>query len=243
MEELVNNGVALDAERKRSSSYPIKELSYIISFVTKIYTDLGFNKYHPNTDIAKVNDLAVASTKQILSTAQQYNLLEIKHGTGYKVTNLFIKIHKPVNEHEKKNAIAESLKSPEIFSKLINEYVGHPVPLQSGLTNQISRNFDLKENIAEKVAEIFTTNLREFGFLNSRNELILDDTSKGAGVKKDEVVEPKKEPPFVPVKEDENFIDIPIPLKSTKQKARLILPETYTEEDLDRIAKFVEALK
>lgn len=134
------------------------------------------------------------------------------------------------------------LRSPEIFFQLINEYAGHPVPPISGLTNQISRNFYLKENTAEKVAEIFISNLREFGFLNSLNELILDDTSSSVKVKRDEDAELKKVSPLVSVTEGE-FIDIPIPLKSTKQKARLILPETYTEEDLDRIAKFVEALK
>ncbi|MEP7259292.1 MAG: hypothetical protein ABI687_12905, partial [Flavitalea sp.] len=39
------------------------------------------------------------------------------------------------------------------------------------------------------------------------------------------------------------MMDIVIPLKSTKEKAHLWIPEDYTSEDLDRISKFVDALK
>lgn len=235
-------------------TYPIRTLKDSIAFVAKVYDTLGGTQYHSNIDIAGVAGLAVASIKQPLSTYQQYGLIELKHKVGYKTTDLFKAIYFPVNDKENQEALLQALKAPAMFGELFSEYLGQSVPLQNGLANQIVRNYGLKPHQAEKTAEIFLDNLKYLNLLNERNVLLTVGNKKNTpdnnGEKLNENNTPKDEssgsgngigdeetPPSV------KMINIPIPLKSTKTKALLSLPEDYTEADLDRIAKFVDALK
>jgi hypothetical protein len=196
--------------------------------------------------------LAYATIKQNLSTSQQYGLLEIKHGTGYRVTPLFVKIFRPVNDTEKNQGIIESLRTPELYKGLIELFQSHIVPPVTGLTNVILRKYDFKDKIAERAAEIFLQNLKDFGLLNANNVLILNPSfalvrkEEGETIIEDETKEEtrlKDTPIEHSILENPEVVNIVIPLKSGGKKAHLLIPDNYTTEDLERIAKFVEALK
>lgn len=240
-----------DKNLKRSRSYPSKLHNYVVSFVERIYTELGSSDYHGNEDIAKAHNLAIPSIKPTLSTAQQYGLLELKHGVGYKVTPLAIKIFHPENDSEKIASIIESLKSSDLFNDLINQFNGQVVPSLNGVTNILIRRFDFKSIIAEKVAEIFIDNLKQYNLINPKNVLVVEN-KKDNGVVNNKTQESLNNQTIDSnsTKLDEKkfaiepgIVDIVIPLKSSNQKAHLLIPENYKEEDLDRIAKFVDALK
>jgi hypothetical protein len=236
-------------KERRGQSYPVREHSFVVNFVSKIYTELGYTAFHSKERIAEIHGLAVPSIRQILSTAQQYKLLEIKHGTGYKVTSLFIRIYRPVNDQEKKEAIIESLRSPDFFVDLFNDFTGHVVPSNNGIANIFIRK-GLKEIAATRLAEIFITNLKEYGLVNQNNILSYASPETGVDKKNNNTINGENSTPETKKTKEEDsiqlkpgIVDIVIPLKSTTVKAHLLIPEDYKEEDLDRIAKFVEALK
>jgi hypothetical protein len=230
-----------DSKEGKRRSYPVRELKYIIEFVTKIYTELGPNSYHSKENIAKTHNLSADYIKQILSTCQQYKLLDLKHGTGYKVSALFVKIHKPLDDEEKTSAVVESIQSVEIFHSLINDYEGHTVPALNGIVNKIHRDFQLKEALAQKVADIFVRNLNDFNLIDLRGDLQL--RPKNSGVKE----EPKQKQQEQKVNEMppiHGHIVITIPLKGVGgRKASLHIPEDYSDADLKKVAKFVDALR
>jgi hypothetical protein len=241
-------------EVKKRTSYVSRDHESMMNFVSTIYKNLGHTDYHSNKSIASVLSLSPDSIKQHLTSSQQYKLLEIKFGTGYKITELFKTIFLPLNDSEMMSAVIESIKAPETYTQLFNEYEGHILPPQSGLKNHFVRNFHFKEDIAEKTAEIFISNLKYYNLLNARGVLTLNPGIKRINYNnepaknvEDEKREEKKEEisnEFKPVNvEIKGMIDIVIPLKTSKEKAHLLIPEDYQEEDLQRIAKFVEALK
>lgn len=238
-EDNVTHDTDSSASRKK---YPIRDLRYMVDFVGKIYTELGPSQHHSREDIAKLHNLEVTSIKQTMSTAVQYGLLELKHGTGYKVTPLFVKIQKPLNESERIGSVIESLQQSEIMKKLLEDYRGHTVPAQGGIANNIARTWDLKDTIANRVAEIFLKNVGDFNLTNLKGELTLQP----AGDKpKDDAGSPggnQVPPPKPLIQPSEDTIEIPVPLKNGK-RAYIRLPEGYNDGDLKRISKFVDALR
>lgn len=242
--------------KQRSEAYPVKTFNEIFSFVEKVYSTYGGTSYHTNIEVAGAVGLATATIKQPLSTAQQYGLLENKHGKGYRVTPLFQNIVLWENENDKLANIIESLRSPAIFKKFFEDYTGQVVPTIVGLKNRIQREYSLKENLAELVANIFLENLKSFNLLNSKNVLI--NSPAFALQRKAQIEEEEKDTTEKPATDisaavsepfqqkqpnTSDFIEIPIPLKSVALNATLILPRNYTTEDLQRISKFVTALE
>ncbi|MBC7948011.1 MAG: hypothetical protein H7Y42_09050 [Chitinophagaceae bacterium] len=175
-EEKVNGNPSLEDESqqpndgRRRISYVSKDLKTMIDFVAKVYNQLGHTTYHSNKAIATAHGLSPDSIKLQLSSGQQYKLLELKHGTGYKVHDHFQKLYLPRNEDEKRSAVIESLKNPETYQQLFKDYEYHVVP-QEGVKNHFIRSFGLREEIATKAAQIFMDNLQEFELLDSRGVL------------------------------------------------------------------------
>ena len=255
-EDLIND-YSVEKDVRKRLSYVSKDHKSMMEFVSVIYKNLGHADFHSNKAIATAHKLSPDSIKVQLGAAQLYNLLEIKHGIGYKITNLFKRIYMPINETEKRSAIIESLNSSETYKGLFKEYEFHILPPISGLKNHFIRNWHLKEDKAEKTAQIFIDNLREYNLLDSRNVLTSgmppkpeNETPPANNSNLDKEMEDEAknsqngdENKIIPPPKEVGLLDILIPLKSSKTKAHLYIPEDYTNEDLDRIAKFVEALK
>jgi hypothetical protein len=158
-------------DTKKRSIYPAKDLKTIIEFIGRVYTQLGHTTFLSNKAIATVHGMAPESIKQHLSSGQQYKFLELKHGTGYKITDHFQKLYLPKNDSEKRLLVIESLKNPEAYRQLFKDYEYHVVP-PDGVKNHFIRNFGFKEEAAAKAAQIFLDNLKDFGLLDSRGVLI-----------------------------------------------------------------------
>lgn len=260
-EGIENNDTSDDKDSKRSV-YPTRSLNYTITFVSKIYTELGANLFHSKEDIGKVHKLSVSTIKPLLSTAQQYGLLELKHGTGYKVTPLFTKIHMPVDDVERHSAVIDSLRSSQIYSIILGEYANRVFPSPTGLVNVLVRSHGMAESIAKKMVDVLLDNLKTYKLLNSSNVLLLDSKQQGhhhhktateksdnspSREEKDEADDkPQSKQQPKPVMADDNddeedeMIKIPIRLKG-KRMAYLSFPNEYDDQDLLRIEKVIKA--
>src|SRR5437868_5946679 len=84
-------------DKNKRQVLPAFTLEEMLTFTSKIYTELGFGAFHNKDLIAKSHGLVYDSIKQKFSSAQMYGLLELKFGTGYKLTPLFLKVYKPEN--------------------------------------------------------------------------------------------------------------------------------------------------
>lgn len=257
MDNLNTEDVSIDdvnqKEAKKRNSYVSRDHRSMVEFISNVYKNLGHSNYHTNKEIATVNGLSPDSIKQHLTSGQQYGLLEIKHRIGYKITDLFKRIYLPINELERKAAIVESLKTPSTYQQLFKEYEYHVVPPISGIKNHFVRHIHLAENIAEKAAQVFIDNLRDYELLDSRGVLISGMVSKqnsnetnnvkgDNGVSNDYTPPPPTTPPAYtpPPPPDDGLFELPIPLPN-KRKAYLKYPiDSLTKKDIKVITKALE---
>jgi len=256
MDNLISNDATINnddinavKEAKKRTSYVSKDHQSMVEFVAGVYKNLGYSEYHSNKAIAAVHLLSPDSIKQHLTSAQQYRLLEIKFGVGYKVTDLFKRIFLPVNDVERRAAIIESLKSPDTYQQLFKEYEFHVVPPVNGIKNHFVRNFHFKEDVAEKSAFIFIENLKEYGLLDARGVLISGMVAKPVEVERNtepitEVLVKQDAPPITYTSPsraaEDDLFELPIPLPN-KRRAYLRYPvDNLTRKDINVITKALE---
>ena len=128
----------------------------------------------------------------------------------------------------------------------------------TGLVNSFVRSFGLKDAYAKRAADAFYQTLQGYNLLTPNNVLTLSTAAilstsaqdTNIQIQRADLQQDDGSPPAalhlgaLPAELiQDDVIDIVIPLKSTNKKAHLLIPENYTGDDLDRIAKFVEALK
>jgi len=249
-ENEIDDDVDSSKSDKKRISYVSRSHKSMVEFVAVIYKNLGHAEHHKNEAIAAIHKLAAPSIKQQISSCQQYRLLEIKHGVGYKITDLFTRIYLPVNENEKRAAVIESLKSPETYQQLFRDNEFHIVPPVTGIKNHFVRNYQIKPEIAERVAEIFLENLRDYNLIDSRGVLLSGlpvksnipngDTENPTENKPSESIAPPKPPTPPAPKDEDNLFELPIPLPN-KRKAYLKYPlDNLTRKDIKVITKALE---
>lgn len=246
--ESVNGASHLDDRLKlEGTPYPFKSYESLFEFVTKVYTELGHDIYHTRDQIAAANNLASNTIKQHLSSAQLFKLLEIKHGTGYKTTDLFAKIYLPDNQEEQRENILESLRSFPLYNELLSNYEKSGIlPNSNGVTNVLIRQYKFSESLATKVTKDFISTLRNYGFLDDKNILrlatarVVSSSSNLPQVIEYAQIQPKQEEPKE--LDDTATHSIVIPLYGEEREARVTLPKKYTSRDLKKIARIVHAL-
>ena len=202
--------------------------------------------------------MGVSTVFMRLSTANQYGLLEMKMGEGYKPTPLFTSLYKPLNENEKKEAQLKCLSNSELHSKLIIHYNGKQLPALGGLGILLYRSYKVSEDASSKAAKIFLDNLSEVGLIGENNNLnggeIVEEPPLKNNIKSAEeftyVTEPIRKQIEAPINLYDittpvggSFITIPAFLKGNNRMAKVLLPVDFTNEDLDQIAKVLTANK
>jgi hypothetical protein len=263
---LLDDDNQLSKEGKKRISYVTKDLKTMIDFVAKVYNQLGHTAYHSNKAIAAVHGLSPDSIKQHLTSAQQYKILTLKHGTGYKITDHFQKLYLPKNDNERRAAVIESLKNAETYQQLFKDYEYHVVPTD-GVKNHFIRTFGFKDDIAVKAAEVFLQNLKDFELLDSRGVLtsalsirpIIPEVNTG---KEDpttepngshENTEPEAQANGLPARQRVDKLifqseldtqgkkQIPIYLTDSKQ-ALLVYPDDISEDDIELVKHQIDGI-
>jgi hypothetical protein len=262
-----DNYPAIRGAIQRSHAYPSLTLLETVEFVRKIYTQLGVSSFQTRDTIAKVLNFSPDTLNKRLSTASQYELLDSKAKEGYKATPLFIKIYKPMNDTEKREALLQCLKNPKLYAALLEEYKNNIVPSVVGLSTNLYRNHNISESASEKAAQVFITNLTELGLLDEDNHLLLgeelpiqeegvEERKAFSQVAPSTLVAPRQfygggvsvplqthaDTDHVSGVQYQEDLPLVISLKEGK-KAKLIYPEGITNDDWDKIIRIIQAMK
>jgi hypothetical protein len=243
---------------KRNSSYPSYTIENCIKFTTRIDSEFSNINYTPAKDISDTIGSSGGAFLQQLSSCVQYGLLELKSGDGYKSTQRFEKIKKPLPSENVNDTLIECFQTPALYKRLINDLREKQVPSEKGLANTLDRTYGVKGNAATVAAKVFLKNVQALGLLSAGNVLKLDnayipfeetpeeDTEEIPQVFNEQpklLVAPSDQKQQAESKQMHNLNtrEIPVFLQGDKREARLILPIDFTEDDLKRIVKVLSA--
>lgn len=161
--------------RYRSIAYPSYTLDSSIKFVSQIHNEFTSLTFTPPDSISKALGLSGGAFLQKLSTATQYGLLQLKKGEGYKSTELFDKITKPIPSEDVGQSILECLQHPELYKKLLEDFKNKQLPSENGLANMLDRLYGVKGNGAVVAAKVFFNNISYAKLVNDNNVLVLSN--------------------------------------------------------------------
>jgi hypothetical protein len=241
------------APRVRSSAYPPFSLPTSLDFVKKFHQNFGTTTFTTREHAAKVLGMSLSNVVAYLSAATQYDLCEMKVKEGYKPSNLFIRIYRPIDETEKKEALLIALYAPDLYNRLLGELNNTELPSLAGLATILFRKYNIAEAASKGAARVFLDNLE---WMELVKDGVLKINTHSVATEPEVPVETIEAQPYRPQlgyspekKQDEKILllnqeqySIPIPLKGGRS-ARLIVPDAYTNEDLDKIVKFIDALR
>ena len=247
--------------RVRSVAYPSYGILSGVAFtgrIAKEFTDLVFT---PREDISKHLNLSGGALLMQLSSCVQYGLLTMKSKEGYKPTELYKKISRPLPDENTNDFLKECLQKPELYKKLLVDLKDKQLPTQAGLANILDRKYGVKGNASTIATKIFYKNLDDLHMISNNSFSFdleiepvetLEENEESNGMfeganQNANQSQSKEQPPLYllnPPKDrsryDQNkdYIEIPIQLKDGK-KAKLWMPDGYTDEDIMKVHKVV----
>jgi len=259
----VVGAASIKPPRIRSASYPSYSHSFCVDLVKRIYQNFGTTDYYTREEIAKVLGISVGHIQTQLSSSAYYGLLDLKVKAGYKPTELFLKIHMPLDDAEKKDGLLKSLCHSEMYSTLINEFRYSMLPSLTAMSTILVRRFGIAEKVTQQAASIFIENLEEYGFIDPENRVLFHDTEVVPDTKRETVTIVKDEDvisngnlermySIQPSKINGRLNDITdisldqqeliIPFKSGEE-VKLFYPKGIKDEQWDKVIRVIAALK
>jgi hypothetical protein len=195
--------------------------------------------------------MSVGSLLMKISSGVQYGLLEMKSGEGYKPSDIFTRIYKPLDDAEKRGAEIQCFLHAELHKQLYTQHIGKRLPAIGGLSILLFRNYKVAEDASERAAKIFIDNLKELGLLGEENYVL--DISNEANPEPDEVSQAVTYLPETPQIEQKQsgIVDIstqmvdapPIPVFTKNGIARLIMPNGFDADDLETVIEIITVYK
>jgi hypothetical protein len=235
---------------ERSSAYPSYTILFCVELVKNIVSKFGSNNYATREDIAKVLNVSAGYLATQIGASVHYGLLEVKVKVGYKPTELFKRITKFLSESEKQEALNEALRLPELYSKLLNE-IEDQVPAVNALAIRLNRYHNITDAASEKAARVFIENLNDLGLVRSdgtfeTGKVIVEVPNEELPINPAEIVEPEARkalpPSAITILPSPNHLTLEIPLRD-QRIAKLIYPSDISDNDLNKIVRFVDALR
>ncbi len=245
--------------RERSSAYPSYTIFFCVELIKKIVLKFGSATFVTREEIAKKLSISEGSLSTQLGACVHYGLLEMKVKIGYKPTACFRLIVKHLTEAEKTSALQEALNTPDLYKRLLAdpEIMDEAITVD-GLAIRLTRSHNITDGASEKAAQVFLSNLSYLGISpgkhhqptiepDSDTDIGSDSESPGfTAIQKFDHQEyqssKKEESPQVAVTTVPNSLTLEIPLKD-QRLAKLIYPMDITDKDLDKILKFIDALR
>lgn len=166
-----NNGIKKAG--RRSNAYPSLTVMESVDLTALINKNAGHH-FVKLEDIAKITNKSAGAMSQKVGTAVQYGLLEMKSGIGYRPTELFKKISRPVSPEERHQGLIEAFKNPKLYEELITKFTGSPIPSEIILSNILERDLSIYDEAAKKAAATFLENVEDLNLRNSYDELELE---------------------------------------------------------------------
>lgn len=163
-------------KKSRSSGYPVWPLGECIEAIRLVKQNLGESWASRESIVNAMGYSGVTgSSGTKVSACVHFGLLK-RSGNTYALSELSEKILVPISETEKTAAIIEAVKSPNLYSKLIEAYNGKALP--NMLDNILSREYGIISTSSKRATEIFKKSLEYAGiFHNGIITEITPDTS------------------------------------------------------------------
>ena len=249
METINNNSVnevsnTQLTEKKRSASYPASPILEAYQFALKINTQFSTVAEVSREEIAIAFNLKSGSIIRDISSCVQYGLLNKNTAEGkYKLSEIFSEIFRPENDRDKKLAFIRAFGTPKIYKELIAKYDNSVIPLE--LNNTLIKNHEIREEVAQNVADIFIQSGRDVGVINEGRVLkysatmgslqktqyaIIEEVSNGENNESDSE-QTFNVPTLKEKKDGKKNINIPIHLIGDKV-AGFSYPADMTENDV-----------
>lgn len=159
---------------QRSSAYPSYSISYCLNLCETIYKTYGTSHRASREELANTLNLSVGSIVMKISSCTQYGLLDMKSKEGYKVSDLFVRYFRPIDEKQSFEAKIEAFKNPTLYHSLIDSFSGGILPPVKPLSNILLQKHSISESACESAASIFIENARELNLLSDDNEFNVD---------------------------------------------------------------------
>ncbi len=139
----------------RSPNYPSFSLPTAIDYADKAYVSVGKNSIDSETFFTAMgySGKSGASMKAI-AALRAYGLVAGR-GDDVQLSNLYMRIAKPLDAEEKTEALREALNSPKLFAEILVQYEN--LPSSDILRSVVIRKYDFNESGAKK----FVKNLSE----------------------------------------------------------------------------------
>ncbi len=184
-------------------------------------------------------------------SAIQYGLL-VPVGKGLQVSRLYERIETPIyGDTDRKAAKVEAFNNSPLYKKLIENFNNRILPNEEGLSNALkTKDYGVNSVTCGKAAKVFYENGRAIGIIDGNNRLGFIQPKPSNGVPAINNTPPTEqnnngESSNKDQNDDESLVRIVVPFGKSgdSKKAFVLLPKDYTNKDLNKIGKFLEALK
>ncbi|HTA62001.1 MAG TPA: hypothetical protein VK835_06075 [Bacteroidia bacterium] len=239
----------VEISEEEKSSAPAHTLEFCLSMIKEIINQRGETPFS-RKEASLILGKSESNISPKLGACGQYGILVNDRGKGYKITPLYTKIEMPTSVEEKNASMLIALNNPEVYRRLIADYNGKILPANEEMfVNLFVTNYGMIKTSAEVATKIFTKNAKALGVIDGSNRLrYLIPVANAGGSGEASPVDNKQNTPAnnggsndAPTPQD-GMVQILIPFKNGR-KAYLHIPEDYSDDELTRVSKFVDALK
>ena len=152
-----------DEKLERSRRYPATSLRDSVAMLDQVYKGVGLSGGSRETLAHALGHQSLNGTsKRKIATLVQFGLIE-KDGERYRVSELGRRVLIPIDDGERRSALAEAVRQPALFSEVGAAYDGEPVP--SMLANLIARQYGILPQASTEVASNFLESVAYAGLL------------------------------------------------------------------------------
>lgn len=241
---------------QRGRTSPSHSLEDAIEGAAKVFEALGTTR-HQRDDAATAMGYKPGSgaANSKVGSLTHFGLLS-RSGANYEVSELAQRILTPIDEDERRVAVAEAAVTPSLYSELIAQLDGQPFPPM--LPAILQRNYGVVPKGANDVASRFEETLKFAGLLidGKVHATLKRAQSSGAPALRDEQPNKLVEQQAgsqqrgatdtgaqhrVSRPHAQDLLDYQIPLRA-KRLAVLSLPKTIDASDIDRIKSWLDLM-
>jgi|GEM_PF-5282145 len=192
---------------------------------------------------------------RIVAALNHYGLLD-RESNSYKISEIGLKVAKPVSDDERQTAVKSAALNPKLIRNVYDDFKGSALP--GRLENILDRKHNIAASVADDVAQTVRETLEFAGLLKNgivgneetvyRGSDDSDDkqnpskaaTSGFAGFEDFGTISQQPKNVDFKDKAEPNLPPIPIPLKDGR-RALLSMPEDLHKEDVERIYSIIKA--
>jgi hypothetical protein len=239
------------ATKVRSETpYPYFGLTKVMEIVRAVQA-VGGNSEAPAADV--LAKLGITKTDRQwaygVPAAMLFQVIE-RIGRGeeakLRLTPLGLRLALPGTPEEERASKAAALRNPELYSKLLEQFAGHPLPEKDVLKRLLQRDHKIVESMAGGAAEAFLDSVRVAELLSSDGRLCGTSDSTSAPAKAGATRAELPVNPPTESEDDRQIVKVPrdfIVYKCKISKSRVIeipLPPDFTKADVARLHAFLQ---